>query len=312
LAGENRCEVKKIINVNVLAVTCSALWLAAGVNVVRMGLLALKESRMETPIMVSGIIIVFILFATMFCRISVKNMKRIQALPRQKQKLWNCMPPKSFVIMAGMIALGVCLRSSEAIPRGCIASFYIGLGSALTLAGLLYLWNAACTIKALIPNIISASRGVVALVLLFTEFRSPIFWVAYLWCGVSDMIDGLLARKMNVTSKKGALVDSIADLLFVAIAAVVFLPQMNIPAWTWICIGLIALTKFSNIVSGFVLHKRLVMPHTIANKVTGLLLFLLPIALEWIPFNYAAIAVIAVALFASVQEGHFIRTGHVE
>jgi len=129
-------------NINVLAVTCCALWLTAGVNVVRMGLLALKESQMETAIMVSGIILVFILFAAMFCKISIKNMKRIQDLPQQKRKLWNCMPPKSFVIMAGMIALGVCLRHSEAIPRGCIASFYIGLGSALTLAGLLYLWNA--------------------------------------------------------------------------------------------------------------------------------------------------------------------------
>lgn len=166
--------------------------------------------------------------------------------------------------------------------------------------------------RGLIPNIISASRGVVAFALLFTEFRSPIFWIAYLWCGISDMIDGPIARRMNVVTKTGALVDSIADLLFVAIAAIVILPQMAIPTWTWICIGLIAMVKISSIVSGFVMYKRLVMPHTIANKIAGLSLFLLPIALEWIPFNYAAIAVIAVALFASVQEGHFIRTGRIE
>jgi len=163
-----------------------------------------------------------------------------------------------------------------------------------------------------IPNIISASRGVVAFALLFTEFRSPIFWIAYLWCGLSDMIDGPIARRMNVVSNFGALVDSIADLFFVAVAAIVFLPQMNIPAWTWICIGLIAFAKISSMVSGFVLHNRLVMLHTIANKVSGLLLFLLPMALEWIPFSYASIAVIAVALFASVQEGHFIRTGRLQ
>lgn len=135
-------------NVKILLFTCSALWLAAGVNVVRMGILALKESDMGTAIMVSGIIVVFILFAIMFFKISIKNMRRLKNLPQQKLKIWNCMSLKSFIIMAGMITLGVCLRRSEAIPRGCIASFYIGLGTALTMAGLLYLGNASGIIRA--------------------------------------------------------------------------------------------------------------------------------------------------------------------
>lgn len=120
-------------------VICCALWLAAGVNVVRMGVIAQRASLMGTALTVLGIVVVFALFGIMFFRISSKNIKRIHSLPQDKLKVWNCMPVKSFLIMAAMITMGVCLRRSEAVPRGCIASFYIGLGSALSLAGLLYL-----------------------------------------------------------------------------------------------------------------------------------------------------------------------------
>lgn len=169
-------------------------------------------------------------------------------------------------------------------------------------------------IKQHIPNIISISRGIVALVLLLVTYGSPLFWIAYIWCGISDMIDGALARKLNATSKLGATIDSITDLIFVVIAASVFLPRMDISMWMWLFIGVIAFVKIVNAISGYVMFRKVIMLHTIANKLTGLLLFLLPIAvcLLKISISYAAPVVIAVALFASVQEGHFIRTGRID
>lgn len=124
---------------NTLLITCSALWLAAGFNVVRMGVLALSASEMAVWTMLVGMIVVFALFGAMFMKISLKNMNRIESMPAAQQKIWNCMPVKSYLIMVFMIALGVCLRRNPAIPRGFIAFFYIGLGSALALAGALYL-----------------------------------------------------------------------------------------------------------------------------------------------------------------------------
>lgn len=126
---------------DILVLICSTLWLAAGFNVVRMGVVAQKASLMGTAITAVGIAVVFILFAVMFLKISIKNMKRIRTLTQEKLKAWNCMPLKSFIIMAGMITLGVMLRKNDGVPRGCIASFYIGLGSALTLAGMFYLYH---------------------------------------------------------------------------------------------------------------------------------------------------------------------------
>jgi CDP-diacylglycerol--glycerol-3-phosphate 3-phosphatidyltransferase len=61
-----------------------------------------------------------------------------------------------------------------------------------------------------------------------------------------------------------------------------------------------------NQISALVVCKRFCFPHTWANKLTGLLLFLtIPaVFLSVIPFAVVA----AIATFAAVQEGHFIRT----
>jgi CDP-diacylglycerol--glycerol-3-phosphate 3-phosphatidyltransferase len=45
------------------------------------------------------------------------------------------------------------------------------------------------------------------------------------------------------------------------------------------------------------------------NKVTGVLLFTLPLTLSIVPLIYTGIPICSVAIFAAVQEGHFIRTG---
>ena len=45
------------------------------------------------------------------------------------------------------------------------------------------------------------------------------------------------------------------------------------------------------------------------NKVTGVLLFIVPLTLSIVPLIYTGIPICSVATFAAVQEGHFIRTG---
>ena len=45
------------------------------------------------------------------------------------------------------------------------------------------------------------------------------------------------------------------------------------------------------------------------NRVTGILLFALPLTLSFIALNYSGAVVGAVATFTALQEGHLIRTG---
>jgi CDP-diacylglycerol--glycerol-3-phosphate 3-phosphatidyltransferase len=160
-----------------------------------------------------------------------------------------------------------------------------------------------------LPNAISALRFLGAVFLLFFRVESCAFWVIYFVCGLSDMADGYLARKLGCESKTGALLDSLADLAFVICCCFKLTPALAFPRWLWIWGGVIVATKVINQITALVMYKKCIFPHTVANKVTGVLLFVgvpLTVFLE----SFVPMVVIAVvATFAAVQEGHFIRTG---
>ena len=158
-----------------------------------------------------------------------------------------------------------------------------------------------------IANIITGSRIVFSIALLFFPPLSSAFYVLYAAAGLTDMIDGTVARKTNTVSAFGAKLDTIADFIFVAVCLIKLLPILDIPVWLWIWIAAIALIKVINMISGYVTQKKWIAPHTIMNKVTGALCFLLPLTLSFIDLKYSAIFVCAVATFAAIQEGHFIR-----
>ena len=161
-------------------------------------------------------------------------------------------------------------------------------------------------------NIITGSRILFSIALLFFPAFSPWFYALYLVAGVSDMIDGTIARKTGKANEIGARLDSIADIVFVVVCLIKLIPVVGIPVWLYVWIGIIALIRIINIVSGLIMQKRFVLLHTITNKVTGLLLFVLPLTVPFMDLKYTAIPVCAVATFAAIQEGHFIRMGKSE
>ena len=157
-------------------------------------------------------------------------------------------------------------------------------------------------------NIITGFRVLISIALLFCPVFSLEFYILYLIAGVSDMIDGTIARRTNTVSEFGARFDTAADFVFVVVCLIKFLPVISIPAWLYVWIVLIALIKIINIISGYVVQKKLVAVHSVMNKMTGVLLFILPLTFPIVPLKYLAIPVCAVATIAAVQEGHYIRT----
>ena len=159
-----------------------------------------------------------------------------------------------------------------------------------------------------IANIITGFRIVFSIAILFFPPLSPAFYVLYTAAGLTDMIDGTVSRKTNTVSAFGAKLDTVADFVFVVVCLVKLLPIMDIPTWLYLWIGVIAFIKIINIVSGYVVQKQFVAIHSVMNKVTGVLLFVLPLTLTFIDLRYGAVVVCLIATFAAVQEGHFIRT----
>jgi CDP-diacylglycerol--glycerol-3-phosphate 3-phosphatidyltransferase len=158
-------------------------------------------------------------------------------------------------------------------------------------------------------NLISGIRIVLSAALLFCPPFSRMFYGLYLAAGLSDVLDGAVARRTNTVSSFGATLDSIADLILVVVCMVRLLPALALPLWLYGWIGLIVLIKCINIVSGYVMQKKFVALHTTMNKVTGFLLFVLPLTATFLALTVSAAVVCAVATFAAVQEGHLIRTG---
>ena len=158
-------------------------------------------------------------------------------------------------------------------------------------------------------NVLTIGRIALSIALLIPATFSPAFFALYALAGVTDMFDGYIARRTGTESELGAKLDSIADLILVVVCLVKILPAIPVPTWLWIWAAAIVLVKAANAVSGFVVEKRLVMPHTMANKVAGFVVFLVPFAIPLFCITVPAIIACAIATFAAVQEGHFIRSG---
>ena len=156
-----------------------------------------------------------------------------------------------------------------------------------------------------IANIITGSRIAFSLLLLFIPLSSAWFYVFYLLCGVSDMVDGTVARRMGSASEFGARLDTVSDFVFMIVALIKFVPYLHIPTWLWIWIGIIAMMKLGNAAWGFVRTKELISPHTLLNKITGLLLFLLPMTISFVDLIYTLPIVCTVATIAAIHEVYY-------
>ena len=157
-----------------------------------------------------------------------------------------------------------------------------------------------------LPNVLSVLRIAGSISLLFCDVKEWLFWTLYVLCGLSDILDGWLARKLHAESKSGSVLDSVADIMFVGCCAIRLLPVLQIPVGLWTWAGLIVFIKMVNQVSALTFFKQICFPHTLANKLTGVLLFLAAPAMFWSVIPIAIVAV--VATFAAAQEGHFIST----
>ena len=158
-------------------------------------------------------------------------------------------------------------------------------------------------------NIITGVRIFCAAALLFCQPFSPVFYALYITAGFTDMIDGAIARKTNTASEFGDRLDTAADFLLVVVCLIKLLPVLDVPVWITIWVVVIALIKFINIVSGYVLRKCFVSVHSLMNRITGIVLFALPLTLPVIDLKHSGLVACIVATFAAIQEGHFIRTG---
>ena len=163
--------------------------------------------------------------------------------------------------------------------------------------------------KKQIANIITSCRILGSIGLLFCPVFSACFYGLYIFCCLTDMVDGTIARKTGAVSEFGSRLDTVADFLFVISSFVKLAPVIRILVWIWGWAAVIALVKLGNLVRGFTQTKQMPALHTIANKATGLCLFLLPLTMSFVDLRYTAPVVCVLATIAAIQEGYYIVKG---
>lgn len=157
-----------------------------------------------------------------------------------------------------------------------------------------------------IANIITGCRIICSVLLLFIPLFSVGFYVVYLLCGFSDMVDGVVARKTKSCSSFGAKLDTVADLIFMATVCCKLLPVVAIPQWLWVWIIVIATIKMSNIIWGLIRRKTLISVHSALNKATGFVLFLLPLTMQIVAHHLSLAIACLLATIAAIHEGRYI------
>lgn len=158
-------------------------------------------------------------------------------------------------------------------------------------------------------NIITGFRIVFSILpLMFPAFSSG-FYAMYLAGGITDMIDGAVARKTNSVSSFGSRLDSLADLVFMLSALTKILPAIDIPRWALCWAATIAVIKIAGNITGFVRNKKFLAEHTVMNKITGFMLFLLPLSFSFVELRFSLFAVCSVATVAAIQESYYLQKG---
>lgn len=157
---------------------------------------------------------------------------------------------------------------------------------------------------AFLPNVITAFRICGSLSLIFIEPLTVAFFIIYTLSGISDALDGFIARRFGVTSELGTKLDTVADFLFYAVMLVKILPILikTLPSGIWIAVAAIIVLRIFSYTLATVKYHRFPTLHTYLNKLSGITLFTVPYFIKH-PIGVAVcIAVCAVIALATVEE----------
>ena len=140
--------------------------------------------------------------------------------------------------------------------------------------------------------------------LLFLPLGSVRFLAAYTLAGLTDALDGWLARKTGTASPFGARLDSIADLLLYGILMLRLFPVLwkIFPGTIWYAVAAIVLVRLAAYAVAFHKYHQIAALHTWLNKLTGVAVFLLPYVLAVSAGIAYGWAVCLLALAAAVEE----------
>ncbi len=121
-----------------LLLIAGIVWAAAGINILRIGIVSCIQTSL-TLIHILLLLLVFVSFSAMFFRVVKKHKARILGYSEEFQHFLKFFNIPSYILMFFMMGLGIGLRQFAKLPTIFFSVFYSGLGTALLLAGILFI-----------------------------------------------------------------------------------------------------------------------------------------------------------------------------
>ena len=153
-----------------------------------------------------------------------------------------------------------------------------------------------------IPNAISCLRIILSVTLPFLIDNKAIFVVIYLACGLSDFLDGYIARRLKSESIIGAKLDSIADMIMFGAIISILLMRIKLDTLVLLLVIVVTIIRTLNILVVAIKFRQFAILHTILNKMTGALLFVYPIWYVILQNNFILIPLGIIAILSSLEE----------
>lgn len=151
-----------------------------------------------------------------------------------------------------------------------------------------------------IPNILSVIRIFLPILLIIYPF-TLLFYIIYIICGLTDVLDGYIARKYDCCTKLGAILDTIGDLIFYFVVFFIYFRIMEIKVWIVLIFCLIILVKLLGATIMYIKYKTFSFIHTYMNKITGLIIFVV-LPLYVVINKYALIVMFSFAILSALEE----------
>lgn len=127
------------VNKRTLLIIASFVWFMAGFMVFKLGFEVITTGKKYILIsLVVAAIVFYIFFNFIFKKMVKKHSVRISAKEQEKLCVFSFFDIKSYIIMAIMMTLGITIRSLSFINPIYWAPVYVGIGTALLSAGVLF------------------------------------------------------------------------------------------------------------------------------------------------------------------------------
>ena len=155
-----------------------------------------------------------------------------------------------------------------------------------------------------LPNVITTLRIIGAIFLILVSYGSIKFFIIYTLVGLTDALDGYFARKFNVQSRVGATLDSIADLIFYFVILIKLMPTLLavLPNLVWYGVAIVVILRIFCYIFVAIKFHKFASIHTYLNKLSSLVIFLLPyFVISSFLRNYAFV-VVSITLLAVTEE----------